>query len=326
MIEESHGDASSAPMVSVVIPTFNGAARLPRVLAALAAQDAPGVSFEVIVVDNASTDETGLVIERDPAAAAMASRGIVCRTVYEPRQGLTYARICGVKAAHGELVCFLDDDNIPDNDYIAKGSPAFKDPEMGLAVSRVRPDWEIEPPASIYRRRHLLAVNDYNGDEPITFTKPIAPTIGAGMWVRREAFLKAVPWQQPDRLITDRLGRGLCGGGDIEIGVLIYLAGYERRYIPQLRLAHRIPAARLENSYMRRLIIGTITGERLLRLKYGNGQQGRDLAIALARLTVAACAIPLFPLLKSDWRREAMVVTADRYAWIRGPIDVERVS
>jgi glycosyltransferase involved in cell wall biosynthesis len=318
--EEVRESVSAAPMVSVVIPTFNGAARLPGVLTALAEQDAPGVSFEVIVVDNASTDETGSVIERDPAAAVMASRGIVSRTVHEPRQGLTYARICGVLAARGELVCFLDDDNIPDSDYIANGPPVFRDRVVGLAVSQVRPDWEIEPPASIYRRRHLLAVNDYNGDEPITFTNPIAPTIGAGLWVRREAFLKAVPWQQPHTLIADRLGRGLCGGGDIEIGVLIYRAGYERRYIPQLRLAHRIPATRFESGYMWRLIIGTITGERALHVKYGKGHDRWEVAGAWARLTMAACTIPLFPLMKSDWRREVTFVTADRFARVRGPI------
>jgi glycosyltransferase involved in cell wall biosynthesis len=49
------------PRASVVIPTFNGAQRLPRVLAALAAQNADDESFEVIVVDNASTDDTAKV-------------------------------------------------------------------------------------------------------------------------------------------------------------------------------------------------------------------------------------------------------------------------
>jgi glycosyltransferase involved in cell wall biosynthesis len=318
----AHYAAVKAPQVSVVIPTFNGAPRLPLVLTALAEQNAPDGSFELIVVDNASTDGTGLVLERDPSAERLRQRSITCRTVYEQRQGLTYARICGVIAARGELVCFLDDDNIPDADYIANGPPAFGDPVVGLATSMVRPYWEIDPPPSIVRRRHLLAVNDYNGDQPKTFADLIAPTVGAGMWVRKEAFLRAIPWQQPDRLISDRRGGGLCGSGDIEIGVLMYLAGYDRRYIPALRLAHRIPAARMDVRYMRRLIIGTIRSELAISSQYDRHFGAAERVAAWAKLAMAACALPGFLLFKRDRRREAMFVLADRYAHIRGPIEV----
>jgi glycosyltransferase involved in cell wall biosynthesis len=312
------------PRVSVVIPTFNGALRLPLVLAALAEQDAPDGSFELIVVDNASTDDTGLVLERDQSAARLRQRSINCRTVHERRKGLTYARICGVIAACGELVCFLDDDNVPDADYIANGPPAFNDPVVGLATSKVRPDWETEPPPSIERRRHLLAVNDYNGDQPKTFTGLIAPTIGAGMWVRKEAFLRAIPWQQPDTLISDRRGGSLCGSGDIEIGVLMYLAGYERRYIPELRLAHRIPQWRIDVRYMRRLIIGTIRSELAIRAKYEKPFGTVEPLGAWANLAMTACALPGFLLFKPDRKREAVFVLADRYARVRGPIEIRQ--
>jgi Glycosyl transferase family 2 len=306
--------------VSVVIPTLDGESRLPRVLAALAQQDAPDGSFEVIIVDNASKDGTGLVLERDLSAERFRQRSIACRTVYEQRRGLTYARICGVVAARAELVCFLDDDNIPDADYIANGPRVFDDPAVGLATSSVRPDWEIEPPPSVVRRRHLLAVNDYNGGEPRTFKDLIAPTVGAGMWVRREAFLRAIPWQQPDTLISDRRGRSLCASGDIEIGVLMSQAGYERRYVRELRLAHRIPPHRCETGYIVRLIIGTIRSELTLRAKYERRFGVVDHAAAWANLVMTACALPCFLLFKADRRREAMFVMADRYARVKGPL------
>jgi glycosyltransferase involved in cell wall biosynthesis len=314
----AHGE----PQVSVVIPTFNGAPRVPLVLAALAEQDAPDGQFEVIVVDNASTDDTGSALDRDPSAERLRQRSIACRGVYEERQGLTYARICGVIAARGELVCFLDDDNIPDTDYIANGQAAFRDPVVGLATSKVRPDWETEPPPSVVRRRHLLAVNDYNGDQPKTFAGLIAPTIGAGMWVRKEAFLRAIPWQHPERLISDRQGGSLCGSGDIEIGVLMYMAGYERRYLPQLRLAHRIPSERMDVRYMRRLIIGTIRSELAISLKYDRHFGAVERLGAWANLAMTACALPGFLLFKADRKREAVFVLADRYAHVRGPIEI----
>jgi hypothetical protein len=184
----------------------------------------------------------------------------------------------------------------------------------------VRPDWETEPPPSIVRRRHLLAVNDYNGGQPLTFTAMIAPTIGAGMWVRREAFLQAIPWQRPETLLSDRSGRSLCGSGDIEIGVLIYLAGYERRYVPQLRVAHRIPPRRCKNEYIVRLIIGTIRSELTIRARYTKRFGIGERAAACANLAMTACALPGFPLLKPDWKREAMFVMADRYARVKGPL------
>jgi glycosyltransferase involved in cell wall biosynthesis len=135
----------SIPDASVVIPTFNGAARLPRVLAALVAQTAPNGSFEVVVVDNASTDATAAVARDDVAVAQLGARGIEVRVIAEPRQGLTYARIAGVAAARSDAVCFLDDDNLPDPDYIEKGISTFADGSLGLVISCVRPHWETAP-------------------------------------------------------------------------------------------------------------------------------------------------------------------------------------
>src|SRR5665213_2174739 len=125
------------------------------------AQTSDDESFEVIVVDNASTDDTAKVALGDTATRCLRHRGVELRVVGEPRQGTTHARIRGVREAHSELVCFLDDDNIPDCEYITNGLSIFMDQSVALAVSRVHPDWESAPPPSIIRRRHLYAVNDY---------------------------------------------------------------------------------------------------------------------------------------------------------------------
>lgn len=310
-----------APQVSVVIPAFNGALRLPRVLAALAAQDAPAGSFEIIVVDNASTDDTGLVTERDPSVARMASRAIICQTINEHRQGSSQARKSGLEAARGELICFLDDDNIPAPDYISCGIRAFADSTLALAVSKVFARWEVQPPPSVYRRRHLLAVNDYNGDQAITFTSLIAPTITAGMWVRRSAFLEAVGSRHPDHMLKGRAGDGLACGEDIEIGILFALAGYRRRYESSLRIWHEIPASRLSTQYFKRLIFAIVRSELTLREKYVGAFGVRERGVAWVRLFLAACAIPVLRLYKTDGKREAAFILADRYARVKGPFD-----
>ncbi|HTT74617.1 MAG TPA: glycosyltransferase, partial [Candidatus Binataceae bacterium] len=314
------------PLVSVVIATYNGAARLPRVLAALAAQDAPDGSFEIIVVDNASTDDSGMVTARDPSVAQMAARVISCRTVSESRQGVLFARIKGVREALGQLVCFVDDDNIPERDFVTRGLSLFADQSKSMAIAQVRAKWEVEPPPSVDRRKHLFAVNDYNGETPFEFTKLIEGTITAGMWLRREAFLKAIPWQNPERLMAGRVGKGLGGGEDIEFGVLFALAGYRRFYEPSLRIQHEIPCHRFADSHMKRLIAGTIRSEMALSAKYQKPYGVWDMAIARARLITTACAIPLLPLLRNDWRREAKFVMAARRAEVKGPIGSEAAS
>lgn len=304
--------------VSVVIATYNGAARVPKVLAALAAQTAPDGFFEVIVVDNNSVDGTAAIVAADPAAAALRARGIALRVVPEPRQGLTHARIRGVCEAHRRLICFLDDDNLPEQDFVEAGVETFADPAISLAVSHVRPSWASEPPPGVRHRRSLLAVNDYLGEERKRFDANalIAPTIGAGLWLRRAAFLNSIPWESPERLLPDRTEGMLVSGGDIEIGVLVGRAGYGRVYEPRLRVVHEIPAARLETRYMRRLIEGIVRSELTLKEKYLGERAGiRIRMIALAQLAAA----PLVALWRGDARREMAFIAAAAIARLKGP-------
>ena len=114
--------------VSVVIPTQNRAQKLRRVLDALEAQrnDVSG-GTEIVVVDDASTDETpGLLSER-----AAASR-IVART--STGQGPGRARNVGVRSASGELVVFLGDDILPESGFLAEHDRAHREASEPLAV------------------------------------------------------------------------------------------------------------------------------------------------------------------------------------------------
>jgi glycosyltransferase involved in cell wall biosynthesis len=309
--------------VSVVIATYNGAARVPDVLAALAAQTAPDGSFEVIVVDNNSTDGTAAAVENDPATAALRMRGVEVRVVAEKKQGLTHARIKGICEASRELACFLDDDNLPNHDFIELGQIAFEDLTIGLVVSRVFPSWETTPSHAIMRRQSLFAVNSYLGGAAQEFDmhSPIAPIIGAGLWVRREAFLKAIPWRTPELLLSDRSGDRLISGGDIEIGILIGRAGYRRIYDPGLCLAHRIPASRLETRYMRRLIQGIVRSELTLKEKYlGERVSLRGRLAFVAQLLAA----PLVGLWRRDVKRETAFIAAAAIARLKGPFRISK--
>ena len=310
----------STPLVSIVIPAYNSAHRIHIPLAALAAQEGVRGQFEVIVVDNNSTDQTGRAVESDSATELLKSAGVECRVVSEPNTGLTFARICGVRESRGELVCFLDDDNFPAIAYVSEGIKAFQDASVGLLVSRVFPRYlSASPGPSITRREHLLAINHKLGDRKICFGAKgsLAPTIGAGMWVRRSAFLAAVPWRNPALLLTDRLGNHLASGGDIELGFLIGKEGYERVYCPNLSLQHIIPHNRLEFNYFCRLITGVVRSTLTLEAKY-LGRTHCTRFAAVCGLLLAVLAVPVF-VAKPDGIRDWLFACVSRWAKCLGP-------
>jgi len=314
---ESTASAARAG-ASVVIATYNGAKRVPEVLAALAAQTAPDGSFEVIVVDNNSTDATAAAVESDPATAALRARGVEVRVVSEPRQGVLFARLKGVREASAELVTFVDDDNLPDPDYLSFGMRQFDDSTLAMINSKVEAAWETSPPPSVLRRRHLFAVNDYLGDSPRDFgaNGSFAPTVTAGMWVRREVFLAAVPWREPKNLLSGRVGKYLISGEDIEFGILVGMAGYRRIYNPDLRVKHRIPESRLQTAYVRRLIEGIVRSELTLKERYFRERVGlRIRLIALAQLG----ASPFIALYRGDVMRETAFIASAAIARLKGP-------
>lgn len=102
-----------APRVSIVTPTYNRRQRLGLVLSALEAQTVPQDSFEVIVVDDGSTDGTTAWLEGQ-------RYGYALRTLRQSNAGPAEARNAGVLTAAGDLVLFLDDDVVPAPELISE--------------------------------------------------------------------------------------------------------------------------------------------------------------------------------------------------------------
>lgn len=310
----------SSPRVTIVIPTFNGARRLPAVLRALVKQDTG--SFELLIVDNASTDDTAQVAAGHPLVLDLGRKSVACRVVNEPRQGLTFARMRGAVSANTEIVCFLDDDNIPDANFVSAGIETMSDPTISLAVSRVIADWETPPPPSLLRREWLFASNAFLGDSQIEFgaNSSVAPTVGAGLWVRRSAFLSSVPYENPERLLPDRKGSSLACGGDIEIGLLMGSAGFRRIYSPRLQLRNEIGSDRLRFWNACRLAVAIVRSEETLQQKYAVDSTKRLGRLgAILRLIGAAAVSPLIMVTRTDGFREVALICAVRWARVRGP-------
>ena len=261
---------------SVCICTHNGGQRLPAVLDCLARQTAPTDTWEVLIIDNASTDDTAAVaanlLARHPAMQG--------RVVPEPEAGLSFARRRGAVEARGEIVCFLDDDNLAEPDFIETALRIFADhPKTGSAGGKVLADWETEPTPLVRAvENYALAIVD-RGDEAFAYAWVADGPVGAGMCIRRDLLLASL--DDPDLCgsVTDRRGSSLVSGGDMALAVKVYQAGYERRYEPALRLRHRLPAERMTRDYLLRLYEGIGRGQAAVRRLWARHGDRRAVAL-----------------------------------------------
>lgn len=231
--------------IDLVICTYNNAALLDATLDAVARQRVPeGVDWRVLVVDNNCTDGTREVLDRHSGAGRIPLSAVV-----ETRQGLTHARVCGVRSTAGEWVAFVDDDCLLADDWVAQAARfARGHAECGAFGGRVTPQWEEPPPPYVLSRRYAYA-SKYHGETP--HRRPWLA--GAGLVVRREA-LVACGWLNRQYL-EDRTGGRLVSGGDMEIALRVG-SMHELWYNPDCKLRHVIPARRMSRQYVRRITRG----------------------------------------------------------------------
>jgi glycosyltransferase involved in cell wall biosynthesis len=247
--------------ISLVVCTHNGAARLPETLRHLARQKLPAsVSAEVIVVDNASTDDT----DRVARSSWSAESAIPLRIAREDSLGLSFARVRGWKEARAELVAFIDDDNwLPEHWAHTAVEIMQAHPEVAACGGPAEPVFEIEPPFWFVRYAENFATgsqSEYNGD--VTDTRPVL--WGAGLTVRKRD-LQLLESAGHATLGSDRRGQQLTAGGDTELCFALTRMGGRLWYDDRLKLRHFIPAGRLRWEYVRRLYRGfgaaTVVGD-----------------------------------------------------------------
>jgi glycosyltransferase involved in cell wall biosynthesis len=244
------------PVLTVIIPTYNPhPGRLARTLAGLAAQTLPPADWELLVIDNASSQPVNL---RDyPNAPANA------RVIAEPQLGLTSARRRGFAEAGGAAIVMVDDDNVLASDYLARALELLAGhPRVGALGGRSIPEFEAAPAPWVREFDGLLACRDLGWHPLISNGLRHATThcndypefapIGAGMVLRRAA---AEAWLADTGTLAlpDRRGGELSSSGDNDIVLTAMRHGWEVGYFPQLSLTHLIPAGRTTRDYLARL-------------------------------------------------------------------------
>ncbi|MEB3359237.1 MAG: hormogonium polysaccharide biosynthesis glycosyltransferase HpsE [Synechococcales bacterium] len=229
---------------TVAIPTYNGEQRLPDVLDALRSQQVPPTfKWEIIVVDNNSSDRTSQVVHRYQEISRVPIRYWV-----ETQQGAAYARDRAVRLAQSDLIGFLDDDNIPDPDWVASAWEfAAAHPQAGAFGSQIYGDYEATVPPDLERLVPFLAITQ-RGAKPLLYApqRNLLPP-AAGLVVRRQAWLERVPARP---VLVGRVHGDMLAGEDIEVLTYIQQGNWEIWYNPTMRVAHKIPQRRLERDYL----------------------------------------------------------------------------
>lgn len=272
------------PTVSVVIPTRNRAHDLGNVLSALAAQSLDDDQFEVVVVDNGSTDATAEVV------ASLSLQNLTLVT--EPIPGLHAGRNRALAESRAPLLLFGDDDIIPTHGWVEAVRDAFADESVGLVTGPVRPRFDHEPPEWVADLKVAVPGGWYIGEYSLleleNETREIQPGLvfGCNFGVRRE-LIESVRGFPPDALPEPLLrfrGDGETGAAERIAGL-----GYRAVYAPGAAVVHRVASSRLALEYVehRSFKEGVLASYRAVRR---SGRAAKPLSPELLRLRIRGLA------------------------------------
>lgn len=261
--------------VTVLVCTFNRSADLAGTLESLKhLLIDPPLTWELIVVDNNSTDDT-----RDTVSRAAPDFPAPLRYIFEPTQGKSNALNTGLRSARGRLIAFTDDDvRVPPEWLMKSIGPLLDRPTLAYTGGRVRPMWQGCPPPWLDERGRMggtIAVTDH-GSEPFVFEERHRIPLGVNMTVRRE-LLEQVGGFHPD---LGRTGRSLLGQEQADFFYRSRRAGARGLYVPDAVLDHAVPAARLNRRYFRRWWYWKGLSHARLHALHGATELGVDLRTA----------------------------------------------
>lgn len=232
---------------TILICTYNRADFLADTLDSLAQLKVrQPFTWDVLVADNNSTDDTRRVIE-----ARVSSYPVPLRYLFEGRQGKSYALNTGIAATPARVIVFTDDDvRVPELWLEAAVRPLLERQDIDYTGGPVRPMWGAPKPSWLDEKGNLggtIAVKDH-GAGPFIFEDRKKTPLGVNMAVRR-SLIERIGGFRPD---LGRSGKSLLGQEQAEFFYRSRQAGARGLYVPEMILDHLVPASRLTRSYFRR--------------------------------------------------------------------------
>jgi glycosyltransferase involved in cell wall biosynthesis len=287
--------------ITIVLCTHNGAGSVSKTLQSLASQVLPSsVGWEILVVDNNSSDETPQVVE-----AFRLQHPERIRYLHEKQQGISHARNTAIRNARGEIVAFIDDDETAHVDWIHNLTANLHNGEWAGAGGRVLLPSSFTRPKWLSSRSAFIQGPLCSFDPEIEAGQMTDPPFGANMAFRKEIFERLGGF----RTDLGRSGSNLLSNEDTEFGRRLMAAGLRLRYEPAAITYHSVKEHRLRRQYFLRWWFNKGRSD---ILEFGVQPKGprffgvplrlsRDIAIEMVRWTTAVAPSERFICVLKIW-------------------------
>ena len=241
-------------LVSVIVPTRNRAHDVEDFLLSFLKMNNPEASYELLIVDNGSTDNTREIV----AKFINKNQSINCSYIYAPEPGLHVGRNIGLQKSSGDVLAYCDDDTQLLKPWLSSIFRAFSDPEVSMAGGNNYPLFDQSPPewfSCLWERKARgtsrmrvfpqYSVLDYRRE----FATDLSPYLvfGCNFIVRRSVLLESEGFH-PDGVPSElELFRG---DGETSVSEFVLKSGKRCVFDPGLSVYHKVSKHRLSKEYM----------------------------------------------------------------------------
>lgn len=230
--------------ISLIVPTYNREKYLIKALSSFLNQSLSPDKYEILIVDNNSTDQTALSVRK-----IMESGTVPWKYLLEAKQGLHYARNRGILEAQGDIVVFGDDDIIASGTWLEAVMQEFeRHPQTGICGGKIKPLWQEKPENWVYdygstKIHPVFAYLDY-GEERLTLRNE--NVFGCNFAIQRDLAIQiggSFPDTFPPYL------KHLSGTGENAMIDNVKKLNYEIIYLPEALVHHHVDALRMTMNY-----------------------------------------------------------------------------
>ena len=252
-------------MLSVIICTYNRDKYIYNVLQSVAENDFPQSEYEVVLVNNNSTDNT----ESECNRFQKDYPNVQFHYFVETNQGLSYARNCGIQNSNGDILVYVDDDAKVNKDYLRTYAQFFAThSDIVAAGGPILPVYETaEPDWMSHYTRQLITGKLYLGDTEREFPSDSYP--GGGNAAYRKSVFDTVGLFNVE---LGRKGNSLIGAEEKDLFDKMNTHNMRFFYLPTAILYHLIPEKKLTQDYFDRLTYSIGVSERYRTLQLSRGK------------------------------------------------------
>ena len=223
--------------ISAIICTYNRDPYLGKAIKSLLEQSLADDEYEIIIVDNASTDKTKEIVEkyRDKV-----------KYIYEPNQGLSYARNAGYLNSNADIVTYLDDDALASSEWLSSALEAFeKDKNIAAVGGKIEPIWEAEKPKWLIKELYIHFSCQDKGPDPFYLKSHDY------VWGGNAAYRKRILYDCGGFPVElGRIGKMQLVHEELPVSEFINKIGLKKYYMPSMLIRHHVMQHRINLRFL----------------------------------------------------------------------------